>query len=462
MSRERHRPHILIIYPDQMRADAMGCAGNRRIGTPNMDRLAREGLRFDHAYSAFPLCCPWRASLMTGRYPHSHGLCANHYPVPLGQTFLAELFRGHGYRTGYVGKWHLNGGRKHDFVPSGEARLGFESFAGFSRGHRYFDSVYYRDDDPRPRTSSRYEPDYQTDQLIDFMKAGLSDPAERPFFGMICYGPPHPPLVAPEEYLTRYTPEAVEPRANVPEDPETRRRAGEFLGRYYGLVSAVDDNVGKILDWLEDAGLDDDTVVILVSDHGEMAWEHGRMGKKTYYEASMRVPFLLRYPRRFQGGRVVDTLVDPSVDIMPTLLELCGIPTPEDVEGTSFLPVIAGEREAVRNAIFYEICMEREGPEAFPVPERGVRTKEWLYVRTRDAASVLFDLKADPLEMVNLVESRPHRGIMEELDRMLYAHMEATSDDWSIEAVFPPEDFQTHREGAAFAEEVARRAIRDG
>ncbi len=131
------RPNILIIYPDQMRADAMGCTGNAVIKTPNFDRLALQGVRFDSAYCAFPLCCPWRASLLTGKYPHSHGLVANHYPVPLDQVFLPQILRDSGYRTGYIGKWHLNGGLKHDPVPPGRERLGFEHFIGFSRGCRF-------------------------------------------------------------------------------------------------------------------------------------------------------------------------------------------------------------------------------------------------------------------------------------------------------------------------------------
>ena len=102
------RPNVLIIYPDQMRADAMGCAGNPHVATPNIDRLAREGVRFDSAYVSFPLCCPFRASVMTGKYAHAHGMCANHYRIDTAQTFLAEVFRRNGYRTGYFGKWHLD------------------------------------------------------------------------------------------------------------------------------------------------------------------------------------------------------------------------------------------------------------------------------------------------------------------------------------------------------------------
>jgi len=396
---------------------------------------------------------------MTGKYPHSHGLCANHYPIPPDQIFLPQVLRDNGYQTGYFGKWHLNGGRKHDFVPP-DQRLGFETFVGFSRGHRYFESIYYRDDDPRPYVSTRYEPDYQTDQLIGFMEDSLPDPQNRPFFGMICYGPPHPPLTAPEEYLSLYSPDDISIRGNVPDDAAVQRKAREFLSKYYGLVRSVDDNIGRVLEWLDARGIADNTIVILVSDHGEMAWEHGLLDKKNYFEAAMRVPFIVRFPQMFGGNRTVNGLVDPSIDIMPTLLEICGMPIPRKVQGTSCLPLLDGTAASIRDAVFYEICMEREGPEAFPIPERGIRTQDWLYVRTRHAPKALFDLKNDPLEMTNLVESPLHRAVAEELDRRLRAHMDATEDDWDIEAVFPPPDFQTHREGASYADAIAKRAVR--
>ena len=134
-------PNIVIIYPDQFRADALGCASNPVVQTPNIDRLAKEGVRFANAFVSFPLCSPFRASLFTGKYAHTNGLLANHFPIPLGQSYLAEILRDRGYRTGYVGKWHLDGGRKPGFVPPGDRRLGFDHFVGFNRGHYYMNAI---------------------------------------------------------------------------------------------------------------------------------------------------------------------------------------------------------------------------------------------------------------------------------------------------------------------------------
>jgi arylsulfatase A-like enzyme len=143
---------------------------------------------------------------------------------------------------------------------------------------------------------------------------------------------------------------------------------------------------------------------------------------------------------------------------MPTLLELCGIPTPGGVQGMSYLPLLEGDGSPVRGEIYYEICMEKEGPEAFPVPERGVRTHDWLYVRTEQNPTALFHLAEDPLEMDNLVSSERHRDVAGHLDGLLRTHMAATGDGWDVAAHFPPENFQSHEEGAAYAEALLSRA----
>ena len=452
------RPNILIIYPDQMRADVMGCAGNTCIKTPNIDRLAVEGVRFENAFTSFPLCSPFRASLFTGKYAHSNGQFANHYPIPLGQDFLAEILRDNGYQTGYIGKWHLDGGIKPGFVPPGKRRLGFDHFVGFNRGHYYFGSIYYRGTE-QPYHCPRYEPDYQTDHLIEFMESCTQTPDEKPFFAMICFGTPHPPVIAPPYYQNLYSPEEVPIRANVPSDPKSQERARKFLAAYYGLVANADHNIGRILDWLDKAGVADDTVVILLSDHSEMSGELGCYGKKIAYDSSMRVPFIVRYPRRFPAGHIASSLADVSVDTMPTLLELLDLPIPDAVQGTSCLSLLDGGSKAIRDEVYYEIIMEKEGPERVPVPERGVRTLDWLYVRTEDSPKMLFDLQNDPLEMNNLVNDSKYSGVIQKLDGLLREQMAHTDDDWSIEAKFPPPNFMVHGEGDKNTKRLLKEAI---
>ncbi len=471
------KPNILIIYPDQLRADAMGCDGNPVIKTPHFDRLAQEGVKFEEAYTSFPLCTPFRSSLFTGKYNHSTGVFANHHPIPLNQEFLAERMKSSGYQTGYIGKWHLEGGAAPGFVPPGERRLGFDHFVGFNRGHYYQSSLFYRDSG-RPYHCPRYEPDYQTDHLLQFMEHA-QESNDTPFFGMICYGAPHFPFNMPDYLKRLYRPEEI-PLGPTAGDVELQRRVtaelvsqgfptasgvwgignGEgvsyddesavrsYLAQYYGMIANVDHNVGVILNWLDAHGLAEDTVVVLLSDHGDMAGEHGyRCGtKKTPYRQVCRVPLLVRYPKRFPAGRRATNLVDVSVDTMPTLLELCGIEIPTSVQGTSYLPQLLGGSEPTRGEVYYEVNKELAGPERFPIPERGVRTPEWLYTRTPDGPKLLIDRRNDPQERCNLVADPNHREQIALLESKLAEHMQATNDDWSAEAVFPPPGFLTHEE----------------
>ena len=166
----RSRPNIILIYPDQMRYDSMSPSGNRIVKTPNLQRLANEGQTFDNAFSSYPLCCPFRASLLTGKQAQGHGMYQNHFPLRADQEFLAQRLTEVGYQTMYVGKWHLEGGPKPGYVPP-DRRFGFQKFAGFNRGHQYRNGIFWRDTD-QPYRCDRYEPDFQTDHLIDFIDGG--------------------------------------------------------------------------------------------------------------------------------------------------------------------------------------------------------------------------------------------------------------------------------------------------
>ena len=164
-------PNILIIYPDQMRHDSMSPSGNRIVKTPNLQRLSDEGMTFNGAFASYPLCCPFRASLMTGKQAQGHGLYQNHFPLRGDQEFLAERLKEGGYQTLYVGKWHLEGGPKPGFVPP-DRRFGFDRFAGFNRGHNYMNGIFWRDSE-QPFRCRRYEPDFQTDHMIEFIDEAL-------------------------------------------------------------------------------------------------------------------------------------------------------------------------------------------------------------------------------------------------------------------------------------------------
>ena len=323
------RPNILIIYADQMRYDAMGCAGNPLIRTANIDRLSAEGVHFSEAYTSYPICCPFRASVLTGKYAQGHGMVQNHFPLRGGQGFLAEYLKDAGYQTGYIGKWHLEGGPKPGFVPPNR-RFGFDHFIGFNRGHDYQSSIYY-DDAGQPYHSSRYEPDYQTDQLMEFVDHAAKKDA--PFLGYVSYGPPHFPMDMPDHLRRIYKPEEVPLPVGVPDpelqarvqkhrnevlcggDPraghkshashetkpkgeiETEAEIREFIAEYYGMIHNIDWNLGRILNQLDALGIAEDTMVIFLSDHGDMLGQHGSFCgiKNQGFRAAMHVPLIVRY-----------------------------------------------------------------------------------------------------------------------------------------------------------------------
>lgn len=485
------RPNILIIYPDQMRYDAMGCAGNPVIRTPQIDRLAAEGVQFTEAYASYPICCPFRASVLTGKYAQGHGMVQNHFPLRGDQTFLAELLRDAGYRTGYIGKWHLEGGPKPGFVPP-DRRFGFEHFVGFNRGHEYMSSIYY-DDDGQAYHSARYEPDYQTDQLSEFIESAAKAEDGKPWFGYVSYGPPHFPMDMPDRLRRIYKPEEVPLPPGVPNpdlqravqayrnevlcggdprsahkshaahekkpagEPETEAEIREFIAEYYGMIHNIDWNLGRILNQLDALGIAENTMVVFLSDHGDMFGQHGSFCgiKNQAFRAAMHVPLIIRYPERFAPRRT-EAMVDVGVDMMPTLLDLCGIDMPDETHGRSYLPVLDGLSDESRDAIMYQVFTQKGGnpTEFIPYAERGIRTKEWLYVRRKDARAMLFDERADCHEQTNLVDDPAHAALMDAFDARISAHMEATGDDWDMAADFPPPDWVTHAEAKEHLENV--------
>lgn len=486
---EVKQPNILIIYADQMRYDAMGCSGNPVIRTPNIDQLSADGVHFEEAYTSYPICCPFRASVLTGKYAQNHGLIQNHFPLSGGQGFLAEFLRDAGYQTGYIGKWHLEGGPKPGFVPP-DRRFGFDHFIGFNRGHDYQSSIYY-DDAGQAYHSERYEPDYQTDQFIDFIETSAKK--GEPFFGYLSYGPPHFPMDMPDHLRKIYSHEEVPLPPGVP-DPELQERVQkyrndvlcggdprsghkshcshetkpvgeieseaeirEFIAEYYGMIHNIDWNVGRIMKTLDHIGLAEDTLLIFLSDHGDMLGQHGSFCgiKNQGFRASMHVPLIARYPARFKPRRS-KALIDVGVDMMATLLELVGLSIPEGRDSRSYLAVLDGNATEHRSQLWYQVFRQTGGNpiEYTPYAERGIRSKEWLYVRRKDHRAYLYDQLVDRDEQENLVNDPSYQQLMESFDAQLAKHMNETGDDWDMTADFPPPDWITHAEAKLHLENV--------
>ncbi len=438
------RMNVLFLFPDQMRAQAMGCMGNPDVKTPNLDRLAAEGVLFRNHFANSPVCCPARAIILTGKYAHTNGMIANDLRLRESETSIAELFAEAGYRTGFVGKWHLDGGpRQPGWIPPGARRQGFEFWAANEVSHAHFDTHYFRDD-PEPIPIKTFEASVWTDIGIDFLRQTEQD--ERPFFLTVQMGPPHDPYIAPDEYMAMYDPDAIALRPNFDGDTSDRELVPspyvETPGRkeiaaYYAMVTAVDDQVGRILGELDELGLRDNTIVIVSSDHGDMLGSHGTRLKRKPWEESIRVPGIVRHPDG-PAGRETAALFS-HVDIAPTLLSLCGLPVPPEMQGASLAPVVLGQAESGPSAAYFQIF----GPFFAGGVERGwrgLRTDRFMYARTKDAPWVLYDLEADPYELKNLVAVPEAGPTLAELDAELTRWMEKTGDSWDFDWTAPIED----------------------
>lgn len=440
------RPNILLILPDQMRASAMGCDGNPEVKTPNIDQLAIEGMRFPRTYANVPVCCPARAILMTGTYPHVNGMVANDLRLREEQVTIAEILGKHGYRTGFIGKWHLDGGpRDPGFVPPGPRRQGFDFWGAYECHHRHFEPTYFRDS-PTAITAQKYEPEASCDFAVEFLK---SQPIDRPFFLAVQMGPPHDPYGAPAEYMQQYIPERITlPKNWRPGSEKLTNLSGgvrgegaafsrfvplgglEEIAAYYAAITAIDDQVGRLMRTLRDSGLDSNTIVLFTSDHGDMLGSHGMPRKRKPHDESARVPGIIRWPARIPKGRVVDTLFS-HVDMPPTLLSLAGIPVPVNMQGTDLSHVVRGESTAGPAAVLLQIFVPFN-PDQIAKPWRGIVTSRYTYAKFEQTPWVLFDRELDPTEMNNLVDLPTHSELVHQLDRQLALLMKRCGDDWQF------------------------------
>ena len=418
-------PNIVIVFGDQWRAQAFGYAGDPNVRTPNLDRLSRQSVNFTHAVAGCPVCSPYRASLITGRYPHTHGVFLNDVCLSDDAVSLAQACAGAGYQTAYIGKWHLDGHGRRLFIPP-ERGQGFEFWRVMECTHAYNDSWYYGDD-PTPRKWEGYDAFAQTHEAIRYLREER-DP-DRPFLLVLSWGPPHTPVhEVPEEYHRLYDPETLQLRPNVPETMEQKAR--QDLSGYYAHCTALDHSAGEMIEALRATGLEDDTVFLFTSDHGDMLGSQGYLRKQKPWDESIRVPFLLRWPAGLgREGMEIETPVG-APDVMPTLLGLAGVPVPETVEGLDFSNRLRGGATPGDGAAliacytpFGEWSRDRGGKEY-----RGLRDVRYTYVRDLDGPWLLYDNEADPYQIENLVGRPDHAERQADLDARLSRKLEDLGD----------------------------------
>ena len=417
------RPNLVFLLADQWRAQAVGYAGDPNASTPRIDRLAAESVDFTNAVSACPVCCPYRGSLMTGRYPLSHGVFLNDLCLSTDAVSIAQAYNQAGYQTGYIGKWHLDGHGRSSFIPP-ERRQGFQFWRAAECTHNYNRSHFYGDE-PVKRFWKGYDAIAQTEEARQYIRRNQDDP----FALFVSWGPPHNPYeTAPEKYRARFKADEIVLRANVPK--EFQEGARRNLAGYYAHLAALDDCVGRVVDTLGECDLEDDTILVFTSDHGDMLGSQGETRKQRPWDESIRVPFLLRYPGRL--GREGKKLIAPvnTPDIMPTLLGLSGIEVPDTVQGTDRTQLVSGEVPDGDEAAlitcpspFGEWTRARGGREY-----RGVRTVRYTYVRTLNGPWLLYDNERDPYQLENLAGQAEYASIQSELEAALAGKLEETHD----------------------------------
>lgn len=412
------KPNVVFVFADQMRAASLGCLGNTDVHTPNMDKLAKQGILFSNCISNYPVCTPYRASLLTGKFSTATGVVANGVELQNDQVTIAEVLKGQGYKTGYIGKWHLEKNNI-PFVPK-DRRQGFDYWAVRNNGGKHWDSFYCMDtEDPVPMLG--YVPDAATKLAADFIEKN----AAKPFCLFLSWGAPHPAYDPPKKFADMYDPAKLKQRPNV--QGETFRST---LGLYYGAITALDDDMGKLTAALDKAGVAQDTIICFSSDHGDMMGSHGQIGKNVPWEESINVPFILRYPRKVKAGGKTDMLLS-SVDIMPTLLGLCGAPIPKAVQGLNLSQQVLGKGGKKPESVLIERVVAGRQP-GIPVQEwRGVRTARYTYARGKEQPWLLYDNVADPYQMKNLIGKPEAKKIQDKLDAELKNWLKKVGDDFA-------------------------------
>lgn len=416
------QPNLLFILADQLRAASLPAYGEDQIHTPNLDRLTREGTTLTNAIATCPLCTPYRAMLLTGRHPQTTGHIHNSIRTRHSEISIADALAHQGYRTGWIGKWHLHTGNwpsnwAPDWVPAGRDRLGFQFWRAYNMHMNYFDGFVQLGEE-----DWAYEQwdDYETLALNRYAFAFMDDVKDAPFALVLSPHQPHwgAEGFAPDAYYDRL-PSPLQLPANVPEDMVDEAR--QMARHYLAMTLTLDDMLGDLLDYLDRTGLAENTLVVFTSDHGSQVGAHGvnPWEKRRPYEESLHVPCVMRLPGTIEAGASNDTLTAP-VDLFPSLCGLLGVPIPRTVEGRDLSQAWLGrdtspEQEGVLTMNF----SSRYDHIAGGLEWRGVRTKRYTYARWLSGREELYDLEADPLQMENLVEDPDRAGLRRHLRGLL-------------------------------------------
>ena len=425
--------NVLVIQTDEHHFKTLGCYGGRIVETPNIDWIAKHGAIATSFYATTPVCSPSRGALISGRYPQNTPVTNNNISLGNHVVTFAEVLRRKGYKTGYAGKWHLDGSGKPQWAPS--RKFGFDDNRYmFNRGH--WKKFEITSDGPRVAAIKRGKPyygvenadkesfstDWLANRTIDFINTNKA----KPFCYMVSFPDPHGPNTVRKPYDTMYKnvnvpiPISVnKPRSQTPRwaagDPKiTADTVRLLMPKYYGMIKCLDDNIGRILDTLRKNGQIDHTIIVFTSDHGDLCGEHGRLNKGVPYEGSARIPFLFHCPGKIPAGTIVNQALS-CVDFVPTLFALTGDKLPMGVEGRDASALFRGTKNQWEDIAFIRST-------STGIPWIAAITDRYKIVYSGLGDPWLFDLKTDPDELHNAFTQPKAQRIIKRLTSKLAAY----------------------------------------
>lgn len=439
--------NILLIHSDQHRHDCLGVTGHPLVRTPHMDRLAREGVLFTHAFTPCPLCVPTRNSLLFGQWPAQHGAIGNQHteipgPARPDLPTFSQTLRDHGYYLGYVGKWGLHPQQLptsygfHDYVAADgyERWRAAQGLPPMPRRNGWFGEV-----DPYA-TPEQSRMAWGASETIRLLRAAAE--TGRPFFIRWDPSGPHLPNVVPEPYASMYSPAHIAPWPSFPDplvgkpfiqaqqrrtwrlDGWTWEQWAPIVGRYLGDISLMDAQLGRVLEALDELDLAAETLVVYTCDHGDTCGAHGMIDKHyVMYDDVVRVPLILRWPARLPAGERRDAFITHALDLAATFCDAADVPAPSTFRGTSLLPKALGLQSGGE-----DVFSVYSGGQFGLYSQRMVRDRRWKYVWNATAEDELYDLAADPGELHNLAGEPSRRDELEGLRHRLVGWMQATDD----------------------------------
>ncbi len=442
------KKNIIWIFSDQQSGYTLGCNGDPNAHTPTIDRLAGDGFNFKNAVSGFPLCCPFRGSLLTGKYPHNCGVRGHEFQLPPSEKSAADYFNAASYHTAYFGKWHLDG-VKESQMRAGTCEIPFERRGRFKRWLGYENNNVQYDcyvhghlDENTPYPVQRldgYETDSLTDLLIDYIDERKD--AEEPFFAVLSVQPPHNPYLAPAEYQSKYQPQDIKLRPNVANIPSVEQRVRKDLAGAYAMIENIDYNVERVFEKLRENGLDKDTWIFYFSDHGDMHGSHGLYKKTCPYQEASNVPFVVWSGSYYRPLGGYDGALEPypinHVDILPTSLGLADIEIDPQIEGFDYSPIFKNKPLAEPpDSAYLQLVVPTGHGDSFDRPYRGVVTLDrWKYVCTEDGDLMMYNLNEDIYEQQNLVFNPKFKNKRNELRQKVESWIRKTNDDFKTPVV---------------------------